>query len=74
MGVHGFIYFATMSYRIVFVLIFLLGGVFQSITVLMLIRGSDHYILKVFRRPLAIAFYLLFAVIMFALGIKLLLL
>ncbi|HVB04572.1 MAG TPA: hypothetical protein VNE41_12735 [Chitinophagaceae bacterium] len=62
-----------MSSRIVFAVIFLLGAIFQTITIILLLRGNDHYILKVMKRPLAIGFYLIFAVILYYLALRFLL-
>lgn len=62
-----------MNLKIVFGVIFLLAGIFQTITVWLLARGNDHYILKYFRRGIAMVFYGIFALVLLVLGFRTLL-
>ena len=58
-----------MSGHLLFALIFLLGAIFQSVTIFFLIRGSDHYILRLVKRPVAIGIYGLVVLAMIYLSI-----
>ncbi len=58
-----------MSGRLVFGLVFLLGALLQSLTIFFLARGNDHYILRLVKRPVAIAIYGLFVLAMLYLSI-----
>lgn len=46
-------------------LVLLVAAVFQTVTLFLLSRGHNHYILRVMKRPFAMVFYAIFAGIMY---------
>ncbi|HEY6083589.1 MAG TPA: hypothetical protein VIU45_09035 [Chitinophagaceae bacterium] len=62
-----------MSTRILLGIILLVAGIFQTVTVFLLYKGHQHYMLKLMKRPFAMVFYAIFAGIMYFIGIKFLL-
>ncbi len=50
--------------------ILLLAAIFQTITLFLLYKGHNHYILKLMKRPFAMVFYAIFAGIMYFAAFK----
>lgn len=51
-------------------IIVLVAAVFQTITLYLLYKGNQHYILKLVKRPVAMVFYAIFAGIMYFVAFK----
>lgn len=57
-----------MRTQTLFGILFLLGGIFQSITAYLIYQGHQHYILRFANRKLGMIIYIIFALILFVLA------
>jgi hypothetical protein len=57
-----------MRTQTLFGILFLLGGIFQSITAYLIYQGHDHYILRFANRKLGMIIYIIFALLLFLLA------
>ncbi|MDQ0107316.1 hypothetical protein SAMN05660909_01050 [Chitinophaga terrae (ex Kim and Jung 2007)] len=57
-----------MSIQTLFGILFLLGGIFQAFTAILIYQGHKHYILKIANRKVGMAIYFIFAFVLFFLA------
>jgi hypothetical protein len=57
-----------MRTQTLFGILFLLGGIFQSITAYLIYQGHDHYILRFANRKIGMIIYIIFALLLFLLA------
>jgi uncharacterized membrane protein HdeD (DUF308 family) len=57
-----------MRTQTLFGILFLLGGIFQSITAYLIYQGHEHYILRFANRRIGMIIYIIFALILFFLA------
>lgn len=57
-----------MRTQTLFGILFLLGGIFQSITAYLIYQGHDHYVLRFANRKIGMIIYIIFALILFLLA------
>lgn len=57
-----------MTIQTIFGILFLLGGIFQSITAYLVYQGHEHYILRFTNRKIGAIIYIIFALLMFLLA------
>ncbi|HEU4556052.1 MAG TPA: hypothetical protein VFS25_24610 [Chitinophaga sp.] len=57
-----------MSTQTIFGILFLLGGIFQSITAYLIYQGHEHYIMRLTNRKIGIVIYIIFALLLFLLA------
>ena len=57
-----------MRIQTLFGILFLLGGIFQAFTAILIYQGHKHYILKIANRKVGMIVYAVFAFILFFLA------
>jgi len=57
-----------MRTQTLFGILFLLGGIFQSITAYLIYQGHEHYVLRFANRKIGMIIYIIFALILFLLA------
>lgn len=57
-----------MSIQTLFGVLFLLGGIFQAFTVILIYQGHKHYILRFMNKKVAMVIYSLIALFLFFLA------
>jgi len=57
-----------MTTQTLFGILFLLGGIFQSITAYLIYKGHGHYVLKLANRKIGVVIYVIFALLLFVLA------
>ncbi|RBL91591.1 hypothetical protein DF182_02960 [Chitinophaga flava] len=57
-----------MSLQTLFGILFLLGGIFQAFTAILIYQGHQHYILKIASRKVSLVIYFIFALLLFYLA------
>lgn len=57
-----------MRTQTLFGILFLLGGIFQSITAYLIYQGNEHYILRFANRRIGMIIYIIFALILYFLA------
>lgn len=59
-----------MSVQTILGVLFLLGGIFQCITAVLIYQGERHYILRFANRKIGMVIYIIFALLLFYLAYR----